>query len=38
MDKNALTVFKADMQAQIALVDRILTLIDENFLNRIRGL
>ena len=29
MDKNALIVFKADIQAQIVLVDRILTLIDE---------
>ena len=28
MDKNALTVFKADIQAQMALVDRILALID----------
>lgn len=29
MDKNALIVFKADIQAQIVLVDRILNLIDE---------
>ena len=38
MEKNALTVFKADIQAQIVLVDRILNLIVENFLNRIRDL
>ncbi len=32
MDKNALIVFKADMQAQIALVDFILTLILVKFM------
>lgn len=29
MDKNALAVFKADIQAQMALVNRILTLVEE---------
>ena len=29
MDKNALTVFKADIQAQMALVSRILTLVEQ---------
>lgn len=29
MNKNALTVFKADIQAQMALVNRILTLVEE---------
>ena len=29
MEKNALTIFKADIQAQMALVNRILTLVEE---------
>lgn len=29
MEKNALTVFKADLQAQMAIVSRILTLVEE---------